>query len=121
MDNCFEESEKLYRAVIPSGIFIKEDGTITSAAFKSSNGCSVDRGNYRTDDQAVQFLKNCGRVGAVYSVLTKDCNDKEIYINYEPEEDNPFHTGLYKNVELNPMTQGQCKHLSKVAILVSNE
>ena len=56
MDNTFEPSEKLYRAVYPpeiADIFWKRDGSISSAAFADPHGLSVDRGDYRDDEVVV--------------------------------------------------------------------
>ena len=122
MNDRFEDTEGLYRAVIPKDIFVKNDGSISSAAFKSSTGCSVDRGAGRTDEEAARFLRNKLQ-GNVYGFKVKDCNDKDIFIRYEPIEDpvelaDPYHCGLYKNANLEKMTAGQCKYLSMVACLV---
>ena len=70
MDNYFKDDEQLYRAVIPKEMFIKKDGSLTSAAFKATEGCSVDRGNYRNDEEAVSFIKRTLK-GSVYSILVK--------------------------------------------------
>ena len=47
----FYLKEKLYRAVLPYEPFIKEDGTISSAAFKDSQGLSVDRQMHRENKE----------------------------------------------------------------------
>ena len=114
MDERFEDAEKLYRAVTPTDMFMKADGTITSAAFKSSDGCSVDRGNYREDEEAAAFMKQ-SLSGSIYMFFVKDCRDRDIFSRYEPIETNPYHSGLYKNETLDKMTPGQCKHLASVA------
>ncbi|MBP3817965.1 MAG: hypothetical protein J6H31_06630 [Butyrivibrio sp.] len=119
MDKCFSNSEKLYRAVKPEGIYLKNDGTLSSAAFKSSNGCSVDRGDERSDIEAAKFmLKNLS--GDIYKIVVSNCYEKNIYVNYEPIEGiNPYHCGLYKDEELDDMTSSQCRFLAKVAVKVS--
>lgn len=119
MDDFFEESEKLYRAVIPEGMYIKENGELTSAAFKSETGCSVDRGRNRSDEEASSFMKQ-NLNGSVYVFAVRNCRERTIHIEYEPTETNPFHSGLYKNSTLEKMTRGQLKHLASVARLVSH-
>ena len=57
MDNNFKGDEALYRAVRPLPMFIKDDGTITSGAFKDKCGLSVERGNYRTDASVVETMR----------------------------------------------------------------
>ncbi len=119
MDEHFDNNEKLYRAVKPEGIYHKEDGSLSSAAFKSSNGCSVDRGDGRSDNEAAEFMQ-ANLSGDVYKISVDNCLEKSIYINYEPIEGiNPYHCGLYRNDGLNEMTQSQCRFLSRVAIKVS--
>lgn len=117
MDDCFEDEEKLYRAVIPKDMYIKKDGSLTSAAFKATDGCSVDRGNYRNDNDAVSFMRKTLE-GSVYSILVKTCRERDIYIKYEPTDGNPFHSGLYKDLSLSKMTPGQCKYLAQSAVFV---
>ncbi len=117
MDDFFADEEKLYRAVIPKDMFIKADGSVTSAAFKVSNGCSVDRGNYRTDEEAAAFMKRSLQ-GSIYSLTVKICREKDVFVKYEPEENNPYHSGLYKNDELEKMTPSQCRHLASSVQLV---
>ena len=118
MNNEFELEERLYRAVVPNDIYIKSDGSISSAAFKCSNGCSVDRGNGRTDEEAANFLRT-KLMGNIYGFKVEECIKKDIFIRFEPVEDeDPYHCGLYKNSTLEKMTNGQCKHLAMVAYLI---
>lgn len=115
MDESFsDEEEKLYRAVKPEGMYIKEDGSISSAAFKSSNGCSVDRGDYRDDVEAANFMKQKLQ-GDVYKFRVMDCNIKQIFMQYDPQANDEFHTNLFKNCSLEKMTSAQCKYLASVA------
>lgn len=119
MDDTFKDEEKLYRAVVPKDMYFKENGTLTSAAFKDSSGCSVDRGDNRTDEEAAIFMKK-NLEGEIYRIQVSNCREKEIHIQYEPEEENPYHSALYKNSAKEKMTQGQCKHLASVAVLVAS-
>ena len=61
MDNFFPSDEKLYRAVLPYEMFLREDGSLTSAAFRDRKGLSVDRGNDRPDLDAAAFMRQSGR------------------------------------------------------------
>ena len=59
MDNQFKADEKLYRAVYPPEVmnmYWRRDGRLSSAAFADPNGLSVDRGDYRSDDEVVQEM-----------------------------------------------------------------
>ena len=61
MDNSFFDDEKLYRAVFPPEIvdmYWRRDGTISSAAFADPKGLSVDRGDYRPDEDVVKAVSD---------------------------------------------------------------
>ena len=54
MDNTFDDSERLYRAVYPPshpGMFWKKDGRISPSAFADPRGLSVERGIYRKSEE----------------------------------------------------------------------
>ena len=77
MDNTFEPSEKLYRAVYPpeiADIFWKRDSSISSAAFADPHGLSVDRGDYR-DDAVVVSDMHRKFAGHIISLYVKNCSD----------------------------------------------
>lgn len=117
MNENFNADEKLYRAVIPSDMFIKEDGSLSSAAYKSHDGCSVDRGNGRDDQEAADFMLMHLK-GNIYSVEVSDCESKDIFVKYEPTEGNIYHSELYKNTQREDMTKSQCRFLAQVSKLI---
>ena len=44
MNDKFFGDEGLYRAVLPTEMFWKKNGRVSSAVFRDKNGLSVDRG-----------------------------------------------------------------------------
>ena len=67
MDNTFPNCEKLYRAVFPESymqMFWRKDGTVSSAAFTDKQGLSVERGDFREDENVIEemrkFFHGCG-------------------------------------------------------------
>lgn len=74
MDNNFDEKEMLLRVVLPDDIYWKDDGSISSAAFKDSNGLSVDRVNNRSLSEAVGYIHNHFPQRIIVSVEVQDCN-----------------------------------------------
>ncbi len=59
MTDQFEANEKLFRAVYPPNIipmFWKENGEISSAAFKDKKGLSVERAGNRVNFLTPQFF-----------------------------------------------------------------
>lgn len=96
MNDIFEIDEKLYRAVYPPEIrdmFWKENGTVSSAAFYDSKGCSVDRGNFRTDDEVVEDMKSRFE-GSIVSVTVGECEAVKAVIVYKPSK-NLFHSEIH--------------------------
>ena len=60
MDNNFSENESLYRAVYPpemNRMYWKDEEHISSAVFLDKKGLSVERGNFRADDEVVKEMK----------------------------------------------------------------
>lgn len=120
-DYEFYKEEKLYRAVLPYEPFIKSDGTISSGVFKGKRDefLSVDRQLYRSNGDAVSFIKS-QKQGIIVSFLVSDCDKKDIRYRFTPvldveeQPDNPYHSEIFKN-ELNPRLSGsQAKYLAKI-------
>lgn len=109
----FYETEKLYRAILPYAPFIKDDGSISSGAFKDAKGLSVDRQMKRENNEAVDYIKSQKR-GIIVSVMVKECYVKGIRCIYVPTYDNPYHSELHKNKEKKLLTSSQAKYLSKI-------
>ena len=118
MTDTFKDDEKLYRAVLPNGIYWKENGKLSSAAFLDRNGLSVDRGNYRPDDEAVRDLQNHLQ-GSIVSVTVKDCRTVEAAVLYRPSKRNIYHSEVHGSTECPPLSPGQRKHLANAAVVLA--
>ena len=84
MDNTFDDSERLYRAVYPPshpGMFWKKDGRISPSAFADPRGLSVERGIYRKSEEIVEKMKktfpNLRYIDKIIYEWTKKSNMKE--------------------------------------------
>lgn len=120
-DASFYLKEKLYRAVRPIDMFVKDNGTITSAVFLDSDdksGLSVDKQSSRTNQDSINFISNM-REGWIVSVTVEDCEDKNIEYSYVPLENNQYHSELSKDRCNNnfTLTKGQRKHLARKCII----
>ena len=118
MDSNFSKKERLYRAVLPIDMFWKSDGSVSSAAFCDKNGLSVDRGDFREDDQVVEGMKARGLQGGVVSLTVGDCIDVEALVLYKPVDDNPYHSEIHRNQTEAGLTKSQAKRLSRKAIII---
>lgn len=111
-------------------LYVKEDGTISSAIYKDSQGVSVDIDDGRDLDAIIQkeeelhkyynqemLLQNPDgeyKLVALLSVSAKTCQDKEVVIEPTPVENiNPYHALLKGSETKTLLTNGQSKYLAK--------
>ncbi|MCQ2535526.1 MAG: hypothetical protein MJ110_00995 [Lachnospiraceae bacterium] len=120
MENRFDLSEKLYRAVYPPEnmpMFWKKNGEISSAVFKDKNGLSVERLGDRTEETVLQDM-HLFFYGAIVSVFVKDCLDCDAVVKYLPTRRSRYHSEIHRSNEIKLLTQSQCKHLAKAAVIL---
>ena len=121
MDDNFDRNEKLYRAVYPPEVvdmFWKRDGSVSSAAFADARGLSVDRGDYRNDDDVVRDMNSRFR-GSIIRVYAKNCMDTGAVLRYLPTRKNIYHTEIHGS-EQNPLlSRSQRRFLACRAVIVN--
>ena len=108
--------EKLYRAVNPSPQFIKENGKITSGAFKSIR-TSVDRQADRSNSKAVNFIKRNHPNNLIVSITKQVCTCYDVTCVPVPVEDNPYHCELIRLNGVERLSSSQAKHLADECII----
>ena len=91
-----EDRENLFRAVPPNPVVWKaEFNRPSSALFKDSKGCSVDRDGDRTEKETILALeyrfKNCG----VVSINAKRCRELDTYPVPKPSKRNKYHSEIH--------------------------
>ncbi|WP_294428068.1 hypothetical protein [uncultured Treponema sp.] len=94
MNNTFNDAELLYRAVYPpemSKMFWKDGNHVSSAAFLDKNGLSVERGNFRTDNDVINEMKKFF-IGKIVSVSVKLCRNINASVLYKPTKRSLFHS-----------------------------
>ena len=113
MDDNFDSEEKLYRGV--HSFWIKEDDTISSAAFKDSNGISVDRDGGRDEQSCInRMIGALPQIAGVGRLTTGEVVDCGAIPKYLPVEGNEFHSEIHDSAE-----QVQIKSGSKSRKLAS--
>lgn len=121
MDDRFENTEKLYRAVYPpqvADIFWKRDGSISSAAFADPKGLSVDRGGGRSDEEAVADMR--GRfAGHIISLYVKNCRDCKAVVRYMPSRQNRYHSQIHGGDDTILLSKSQRRALAKCAVILT--
>lgn len=123
MNQDFASDEKLYRAVYPKSVasmFWKNDGTISSAAFADKKGLSVDRGNYRKDEEVVADIRK-RLVGSIVSVTVGQCMDVDAEVLYLPSKNNPYHSEIHGDNETVLLSKHQRRYLAINAKLEYSE
>ena len=122
MDDRFNKDEKLYRAVYPPEMiemFWKKDGSISSAAFADPKGLSVDRGNYRCDDDVVKDMKK-RFTGRIISLYVKNCDDAGAVVRYLPSRSNKYHSEIHGSDNTPLLSKSQRRFLAEKAIVIAS-
>jgi hypothetical protein len=120
MDNKFNEMEKLYRAVYPPEVmemFWRKDGTISSAAFADPKGLSVDRGDFRPDEDVVTDMLE-RFTGSIVSVFAKNCYDIGAVTYYLPFRKNKYHSEIHGGADTPLLSKSQRRFLAQKAVRV---
>lgn len=117
MDN-FDDEEKFYRKVPPNPNMIKQNGTITSAAFKDSKGCSVDCKKDRDESDVIRnficrFKDTASGIEGVADVSYRNCLEADTTVLSLPEDDNNYHCEIHKSKDEVVLTPGQAKRLAR--------
>lgn len=113
MDNNFEETELLLRAVRPGDMYWK-DGHLSSAAFKDKYGLSVNRVYDQKIEEALSvMIKKFS--GSIVSVSVSDCNTVFACVKYLPSKDNLYHCEIHQSETIKILNEYQAKHLANVA------
>lgn len=114
-----QKDELMLRAIYlksqrPDLDFWEDDGRPSPAAFKKKDGISVDRTANRTIEEAVQYIRG-HKEGAIVSITVLDCLAAEIYIDYCPNNHNPYHCVLCQSKTELKLSPSQARKLSRVA------
>lgn len=98
MDETFASDEKLYRG-LPS-FWIKEDDSVSSAAFKDSFGVSVDRDGGREEQKCINtMVGTLPQIVGIGRLTCGDVNDCNAYTKYLPVEGNEYHSEIHDSAE----------------------
>ena len=121
MDEKFENTEKLYRAVYPpevTDIFWKTDGSISSAAFADPKGLSVERGDYRGDDEVLSDMRHRFS-GHIISLYVKNCTDVQACVKYLSSKTYKYHSEIHGSATSVLLTKSQRRHLARNAVILT--
>ncbi len=122
MNEIFRSDEKLYRAVYPpeiAALYWKRDGSISHMAFFDPKGLSVDRGDYRSDDEVVSDMER-RLSGSIVMWYVRTCNEIGAVPRYLPSRHNPYHTEVHGNYDHVALSRQQCFMLAKKVTVIKS-
>ena len=113
MDEHFASNECLYRGL--HSLWIEDDNTVSSAAFKDSGGVSVDRDGGRNQRECVdRLLEALPQLAGVCKLTICDVEACDAVAVYRPISNNEYHSEIHDSAE-----QVQIKSGSKSRKLAS--
>ena len=118
MDDSFILDEQLLRAVLPIDKYWKEDGSLSSAAFKDKKGLSVDRTGNRTLEESAAFIRS-HLSGTIVWVTVQHCYEAKAAVYYLPLSNNIYHSEIHRDVSQKELSKGQARLLAKKATIIS--
>ena len=117
MDNTFPNCEKLYRAVFLESymqMFWRKDGTVSSDAFTDKQGLSVERGDFREDENVIEEMRKFFH-GCIISLTVEQCRDVDAVIKYKPSKRSEHHSEIHGSEEVPLLSKSQRKKLAERA------
>lgn len=116
LDDKFESEENLFRAIHHCH-WDSEVNSFTSATFKDSTGCSVDRQSDRSIMESTnELLKSKPNAIAVIRLTYEDCKSVEATVKYDPvEKKNLFHSLILDSKGSYPIKSSLAKKLQRLA------
>jgi hypothetical protein len=109
----FYNAEKLFRGVVEVN-WVPHLNRPSSAAFKDSMGCSVDRQFRRDVRESLNSIFKNSKFRCVVSVNVLNIKTIEALVKYVPLEDNIFHSEIHRNDDKPALSSGQVRQLSNV-------
>lgn len=116
----FKIEEKLFRGVKNDNPDLWKNGKPTSAAFKDSKGVSIEKAYTRNCQECIDSMKRYLPIHHFVSNVVALCNELNCFLVYNPISSPMIiehHALIYKNQNLEPLTNGQAKRLSRNAVV----
>lgn len=107
LDSTIGQEEYLYRGL--NTYWIKDDGSVSSGAFKDPRGVSVDRSGVRNEEDCIANLSRFEGVSRIQNCDVYRCNSISIHC---PSASNEYHSEIHKSETEIPLSQSQSKKLA---------
>lgn len=114
LNDFIEDNELLFRAIKPFPNWWKvEINRPSSAAFKDSNGVSVDRQGSRTLQTTIEAIKNRFEIKAVVSITAQECRNTGANPMPKPTRTNPEHAEIHGGMGKIQLSSSQARAICK--------
>lgn len=123
MNKNFSDNESLYRAVYSpevNQIFWKDEKHISSAVFLDKKGVSVERGNFRLDENVVLEMKKFF-VGKIVAITAGICYKVNAKVLYKPTKRSVYHSEIHGGEKQIILTPSQRHFLAANSRLLESE
>lgn len=123
MNKNFSDNESLYRAVYPpevNQIFWKDEKHISSAVFLDKKGVSVERGNFRLDENVVLEMKKFF-IGKIVAIKAGICYKVNAKVLYKPTKRSVYHSEIHGGEKQIVLTPSQRHFLAANSRLLESE
>jgi hypothetical protein len=120
LDRHIEDNELLYRRIILNPNSWKVDRP-SSAAFKDSLGCSVDRDGGRQVAEIISLYNSKFELKAIVRVTAGYCRQIEAhpdYIPYPSNPDEPYHSEIHDSPVRVQISDSKAKKLARNSEIV---
>ena len=95
-------------------MFWRKDGTVSSAAFTDKQGLSVERGDFREDENVIEEMRKFFH-GCIISLTVEQCRDVDAVIKYKPRKRSEYHSEIHGSEEVPLLSKSQRKKLAERA------
>lgn len=121
-DTKIADSETLYRAIYPYPKFWKiKNQKVSSAAFKSESGLSVDRDGDRQEIEVIQDFRNRNFRGNLIYIGAIKCREIGTHLISSSSMFNPYHAEIHDSESTKVISDEKCELLSQHAQVISEE
>lgn len=112
MDNNFQDDELIYRG-IDKEVWLPDKKRPSSSAFKHDKGVSVNRGNFRPDNECIADLITQDRIFCAAKLDVKAIKSINVHLVYDPIENNIYHSELHNSSTEIRISASKARKLAK--------
>lgn len=118
LDISFENFVEIYFADMENRLrestIINKRYVFSSAAFTDKQGLSVERGDFREDENVIEEMRKFFH-GCIISLTVEQCRDVDAVIKYKPSKRSEHHSEIHGSEEVPLLSKSQRKKLAERA------